>query len=244
MLRAAYPAIKQVDPAVPVLAGSLVGSNGVFLRALYAAGIKGYYDGLAVHFYNLTLGSVRAIHEMQLANGDATPLWLDEFGWSSCWPHRRVEQEQACVSPEVQAQNIANLFRSLARTPYVAADVLYKLQDSTREDFGVLTAGGARKPAFAALASVLAYPFGSPSRVTLSLQQRHGGVLASGSGPVGDYMQLEAFQGSTLRYQALFTLNRFNRYAIPLPAVLGTRGLTVRVYQYWAGRAGAAQRSI
>ena len=35
----------------PVLAGSLVGYNGVFLRALYAAGIKGYYDGLAVHFY-------------------------------------------------------------------------------------------------------------------------------------------------------------------------------------------------
>ena len=56
MLRAAYPAIKQANPSVPVLAGSLVGSNGVFLRALYAAGIKGYYDGLAVHFYNLTLG--------------------------------------------------------------------------------------------------------------------------------------------------------------------------------------------
>ena len=57
-----------------------------FLRALYAAGIKGYYDALAVHFYNLTLGSLRSIHEVQLANGDTTPLWLDEFGWSSCWP--------------------------------------------------------------------------------------------------------------------------------------------------------------
>ena len=44
------PAIKQANPSVPVLAGSLVGSNGVFLRALYAAGIKGYYDGLAVHY--------------------------------------------------------------------------------------------------------------------------------------------------------------------------------------------------
>ncbi len=74
MLRAAYPAIKQANPNVPVLAGSLVGSNGVFLRALYAAGIKGYYDGLAVHFYNLTLGSLRAIHEVQLANGDTKPL--------------------------------------------------------------------------------------------------------------------------------------------------------------------------
>ena len=46
ILRAAYPAIKQADPAMTVLGGSLVGSNGAFLSALYAAGIKGYYDGL------------------------------------------------------------------------------------------------------------------------------------------------------------------------------------------------------
>ena len=34
ILRAAYPAIKQADPACRCSAGSLVGSNGVFLRAL------------------------------------------------------------------------------------------------------------------------------------------------------------------------------------------------------------------
>jgi hypothetical protein len=244
VLRAAYTAIKQANAAVPVLAGSLVGSNGVFLRALYAAGIRGYYDGLAVHFYNLTLGSLRALREVQLANGDATPLWLDEFGWSSCWPQRKLEQEQACVSPGVQAQNITNLYRSLARTPYVAAEVLYKIQDSAREDFGVLSATGARKPAFAALARALANPFASPSPVTLTLRRRRGEVMASGGGPVGDYMELEALQGGALRYRALFTLNRFNRYSIPLPAALGTRGLVVRVYQYWAGKNRDAQRSI
>jgi polysaccharide biosynthesis protein PslG len=244
VLRAAYPAIKRVNPGVQVLAGSLVGSNGVFLRMLYAAGIKGYYDGLAVHFYELPLGALRAIHETQLANGDTTPLWLDEFGWSSCWPRQRTQQEQGCVTAGVQAQNITNLYRSLARTPYVAADLLYKLQDSPQEDFGVLSAGGARKPAFAALARALANPFGSPSKVTLSLRRRHGQVLASGEGPVGDYLQLEVLRGGALSYRALFTLNRFNRYAIDLPAVLGTRELTVRVLQYWAGSAGDAQLSI
>jgi hypothetical protein len=244
VLRAAYPAIKRANPNVKVLAGSLVGSNGVFLRALYAAGIKGYYDGLAVHFYNLTLGSLRAIHETQLANGDNTPLWLDEFGWSSCWPRQQVQQEQGCVSPKVQAANITNLYRSLARTPYIAAAVLYKLQDSQGENFGVLNTKGERKPAFAAFARVLANPFGSPTRVTLSLSHRHGGVLAKGEGPVGDYMRLEAFQGKVLRYRALFTLNRFNRYAIPLPQALGTSGLTVRVYQYWQGSGKDAQRGI
>ncbi len=244
VLRAAYPAIKQANPSVKVLAGSLVGSNGVFLRQLYAAGIKGYYDGLAVHFYTLTLGSLRAIHETQLANGDNTPLWLDEFGWSSCWPQQKTQQEQGCVSPQAQANDITNLYRSLARTPYVAAAVLYKLQDSAGENFGVLNTTGARKPAFAAFARVLANPFGSPTSVTLSLSRRHGGVLAKGEGPVGDYLQLEAFQGKVLRYKALFTLNRFNRYAIPLPRMLGTSGLTVRVYQYWQGSGKDAERSI
>jgi hypothetical protein len=244
ILRAAYPAIKQADAGVRVLGGSLVGSNGVFLRALYAAGIKGNYDGLAVHFYNLTLGSLRAIRETQVASGDNKPLWLDEFGWSSCWPHHRIQQEQACVSTRVQAANVTDLFRSLARTPYVAAEALYDLQGSAAEDFGVLNERGARKPAFKALSRVLVSPFASPSPITLRLGRRHGAVLASGSGPVGDYMQLEAFQGRTLRYKALFTLDRFNRYSIPLPSALGTSGLTVRVFQYWAGRSRATQRGI
>ena len=82
-----------------MLAGSLVGSNGLFLRALYAAGIKGYYDGLSVHFYNLTLASLRAIHEMQLANGDSKPLWLDEFGWSSCWPRTASSRNRPASRP-------------------------------------------------------------------------------------------------------------------------------------------------
>ena len=114
IVRAAYTAIKQADAAVPVLAGSLVGSNGVFLRALYAAGIKGYYDGLAVHYYSLVLASLRAIHEVQLANGDSRPLWLDEFGWSSCYPKQRIQEEQACVTARIQARTASRPARSSA----------------------------------------------------------------------------------------------------------------------------------
>ncbi len=244
VLRAAYPAIKQANPNVPVLAGSIVGANGVFLKALYAAGIKGYYDGLAVHYYTLTLASLRSIREVQTANGDTTPLWLTEFGWSSCWPRYRLQQEQACVTPQTQALNITNTFRSLARIPYIAAETLYQLQGSTAENFGALNANGTHKPAFGALARALASPFGPVSPVILSLRKRGGRVIASGSGPVGDYMELEAFRGSALRYRALFVLNRFNRYSLRLPSVLGTSGLRVRVYQYWAGLGKAAQRSI
>jgi hypothetical protein len=244
MLRAAYPAIKRANPSVSVLGGSLVGSNGAFLRALYAAGIKGFYDGLAVHFYNLTLASLRSIHETQLANGDSTPLWLDEFGWTSCWPRRKIQQEQGCVTAQTQATNILDTFHALSRVRYMAAAVLYKLLDSRNEEFGVVSVAGKHKRSFAAFKRVLVSPFGSVSRVTLGLSAIGGRVRASGSGPVGDFMELETFQGSVLRYRALFTLDRFDHYSISLPAVLGTHGLSVRVFQYGGGPSRAAQSSV
>jgi hypothetical protein len=243
LLRAAYPAIKAVDPSLPVLGGSIVGSNGAFLRLLYEKGMQGYYDGLAVHYYTLTLAAVRAIHEVQLANGDETPLWLDEFGWTSCLP-QSVEQEQACVTPQIQATNLANTFRALAQSSYVASAVDYKLQDSRDEDFGLLSSTGAREPSFKAFASALANPFGPISPVTLRLRHSGSKVIASGSAPVGDYLRLEVFRGKLLRYWEVFALNRYNDYSVTLPAVLGTHGLRVRVYQYWAGLAKAAQKKI
>ncbi|HWF31550.1 MAG TPA: glycosyl hydrolase [Solirubrobacteraceae bacterium] len=244
LLRGAYPAVKLANPQMPVLGGSIVGSNGIFLKALYAAGIKGYYDGLSVHFYTLTLGALRATHGVQLANGDHTPLWLNEFGWTSCWPRHKIQQEQGCVTQAVQAKNLTNTFRALARTSYVASEVVYKLQDSPLEEFGSVTARGAHKPAFSALSHVLVSPFGSPSPVKLSLRSRGGRVVVGGEAPVGDFMRLEAFQGKLLRYRATFELDRFNRFSIALPRVLGSHGLTVRVSQFWTGLAKAAQKTI
>jgi hypothetical protein len=244
VLRAAYSAIKRADPSVPVLGASIVGSNGAFLKALYAAGIKGYYDGLSVHYYNLVLASLRAIHQVQLANGDSKPVWLNEFGWSSCWPRWRIQQEQGCVTRRAQAANLADTFRSLARTPWVAAEVVYELQGTRAEDFGVFSETGARKLSFYSLRSVLVSPFGKPSPVTVHLSRRRGRLLASGSGPVGDYMQLEVLRSHTPLYRALFTLNRFNRYSIPLPRALGTGRLRVTVFQYWMGTARAASARL
>lgn len=243
LLAAAYAAVKQANPKVKVLGGSLVGSNGVFLKALYKAGIKGHYDGLAVHFYTLSLAALRETRAVQLANGDSTPLWLDEFGWPACWP-QRTDEEQACVTTAVQARNMTNLYRALARTSYVAAATMYDLQDNGPDSFGVLTTSGRHKPSYAALAGVLRSPIGQLSPVTLSLRRSGSHVVASGSGPVGDYMRLEAFRGSVLRFRAQFALDRFDRFRISLPSVLGTSGLRVRVYQEWSGVSRAAQRSI
>ncbi len=244
LLRAAYPAVKSAAPRITVLGGSLVGSNGNFLKALYAAGIKGYYDGLSVHFYNLTLGSLRSIRETQTANGDSKPLWLDEFGWTSCWPGRKIEQEQACVSTKVQALNLRNALREMDRAPYLAAATAYKLQDSRNESFGALSVSGARKPSFKALGEAFDRPSGPFSSVTLKLRRSGSHVVASGSGPVGDFMELEAFKGGKLRFRAVFIQNRFNEYSVGISSVLGTSGLKVRVYQLWTGPSRAAHRSI
>jgi hypothetical protein len=91
---------------------------------------------------------------------------------------------------------------------------------------------------------VFASPFGAVSPVTLKLRRQGKRVLAGGSGPPGDYLQLEAFRGTVLRYRSTFILNRFNRYSIHLPSVLGTSGLRVRVFQYQSNPAHGAQRSI
>ena len=64
----------------------------------------------------------------------------------------------------VQGENLVDIFRALARTPFVAADVVYELQGSQAEDFGALSATGARKPAFRALSRVMTSPFGKPVR--------------------------------------------------------------------------------
>jgi hypothetical protein len=57
-------------------------------------------------------------------------------------------------------------------------------------------------------------------------------------------MRVEVFQGSVLRFWAVFTLDNFNRYSFRLPPQLGTHGLTVRLYQYGAGPGRATQRHI
>jgi hypothetical protein len=197
-----------------------------------------------VHYYHLTLASLRSIREVQSANGDSRPLWLDEFGWTSCWPRRRTEQEQACVTTKTQARNLRDSVREMSSAPYIAAAMVYKLHDSGAEDFGMLSSAGSRKPAFKALGEAFDRPLGAVSPVTLSLRRRGASAIASGEAPVGDFMVLEAFQGGVLRYRAIFIQDRFDRFSISLPPVLGTSGLRVRVFQLWQGAGHATQRSI
>ena len=54
MLRAAYSSIKANDPDASVLGGSIVFYDGAFVDGMYAAGARGYFDGLAIHPYGFS----------------------------------------------------------------------------------------------------------------------------------------------------------------------------------------------
>ncbi len=145
------PAAKRGDSRLPVLGGSLVGADGRFLKALYAEGIRGHYDALSVHFYDLSLASIRSIRQVQRAAGDGKPLWLAEFGWTSCYPRRSSQGGHDCVTRERQARSLDDLLRGLRSTSYVQGTIVYNLRDDEGYDFGLVTRSGARKPAFAAV---------------------------------------------------------------------------------------------
>ncbi len=107
LLRLAYRAAKEADPAVEVLAAGLAptlappGSEWgmddlVFLQRMYDAGAAPFFDGLAIHAYGLTappddpadpeqINYARAalLREVMVRNGDAAkPAYVTEGGWN------------------------------------------------------------------------------------------------------------------------------------------------------------------
>ncbi|PTL58483.1 cellulase family glycosylhydrolase [Paraconexibacter algicola] len=233
LLKASYPLIRAAAPDVKVLGGAIVGANGAFLKALYANGAKGSYDALSVHYYDLVLASIRAIRETQRAAGDRAPLFLGEFGWTSCRP-KSTEGGHACVTQGVQAANLRDTFRLLRSASYVQGALVYNLRDTAQYRFGLLSTTQKRKLAFAAARTAFGGG-GTAARVTLRLRRSGGTVIASGSGPAGDALGLEVRQGGRLRYTATLRQARDRSYRVRLPRQLGTRGLQVRVRQFWSG---------
>ena len=104
MLRAVYPAIKSADPDVLVISAGMATTSGdggatsmndlEFIRRMYLAGAKGYFDVLGSHPY--AFGSSPELERddgiadflrpeeqraVMLEFGDDSPIWATEFGW-------------------------------------------------------------------------------------------------------------------------------------------------------------------
>lgn len=246
LVRTLYRPLKQAAPRVPVLAGSFVGLNGKWLRAMYAAGLKGHYDGLAVQFYSRTLYALRATRAVQRAYGDRKPLWLTEFGFTDCLRPGgpKVQIDQPCVSPAIAARGMSDVLAALRTKPWVAAAIQYSALDDRPGGytFGLADVNGRLKASFAAVRRVLTGRTRSPKRPTIRLRASRGQLVASGTASLTELLSVRVEQRGVLRLRATLLADRSNRWRIALPASLGTRGLTVRVSAGYTGRASARRR--
>jgi hypothetical protein len=234
LLKSAYAAVQQSSAPVPVLIGALVGAEGAFLKALYKDGVKGHYNGIAVDFYDLVLASLRAIHQVQVANGDRTPLWLEEFGWTTCSsPRSLAEQYFVCVSPQQQAQNLDDIVRGLAMVGWVQGMNVFTLRDNPSLHFGISGEDSSPKPAFDMLQQDWHGDPPRPRAMTLKLA-RHGRHMAlRGSAPVGDTIELTVKprgRGKAYKVNLRLTVNGTFSWGLPRPV---GRGWRVIAQQAW-----------
>ncbi len=159
MLKAAYQAVKAVDPDALVISGGLSttgdGSPTAmgdldFLQGMYDAGAQGYLDALGSHPYafghdpdyedpwGLSLSRVVQQREVMTNNGDAeTPMWITEAGWVLQTSWNLVEHEAIAVDQAQQAEYLARAYQKVqAEWPWVEAMFLFNLDFSSVPWYG------------------------------------------------------------------------------------------------------------
>lgn len=246
LTKAVYGPLKAIAPKLPVLTGSFVGSNGKWLQAMYDAGVKGHYDGLAVHFYDLPLYALKTTRAVQRRNHDTKPQWLTEFGWSSCYRKGGPAYllEHACLTTSGQARAVADTLRAVSRTSWVKAAILYTLRDeSTAYRFGLLDARGKSKPLLRTLTKLLRRPLKSAlPKPKLRLSVRKGRLVASGSASITDLYRLQVLGGG-VKYSATIRADRRGRFRVTLPSVMPHTGVKATVRSTWSSvRSARAHR--
>lgn len=172
VLRAAYGAIKAVDPAMPVVSGGLAFLNERlrpgsidapgFLARMYAAGARGAMDGIGIHPYSYPFDprpadsaftrNLDAVRRVRAAAGDdATRFWITEFGYHTGSP------VIGGVDRATQAVYVGSVVRRALALPDVSVALLQSLVDfgTNRnlldDSFGLVDVRLAPKPALAAV---------------------------------------------------------------------------------------------
>jgi len=191
-LKAAYTSIKQIDASATVISGGLASSSNAdgipqldYLRAMYAAGAKPYFDAIGYHpysypvpaSYNITWNawsqmgftaiSLRSI--MAASGDDAKQIWVTEYGAPTGGPSTEASSQDYHlndspdhVTEEFQAQIAADVIRSAHNAPWIGPLFWYGYRDegtstdSNENFFGLIRADGSPKPAYEALKQAIA----------------------------------------------------------------------------------------
>lgn len=127
-LKAAYTAIKEVNPEAVVISGGIAPENPVgWLEGMYENGAKGYFDSFGYHPYtqpgpptNENFTVMRRLHEIMVENGDAGEIHATEVGWPTDGPDSVSEADQAnyirqvfeaALTPEYRFLTVACIYR-------------------------------------------------------------------------------------------------------------------------------------
>jgi hypothetical protein len=178
-LKAAYASIKRADRSAFVLSGGLApevndGTNInaiTFLQDMYAHGAKGSFNAVGYHPYSYPalpdsyqswsgwsqMGQTRpSIRSVMTSHGDGRKqVWITEVGAPSGGPDR--------VSQAAQGADLSQAIANTRKTSWIGGLYLYSWQDEgtsqvTDENwFGLVTAAGAHKAAYAAVAAALGH---------------------------------------------------------------------------------------
>lgn len=224
LLRAAYPAVKTADPDAEVVLGGLTGNDYEYLAQLYDHGAKGSFDAVAVHTDTICdvispyeylrndprgpypgqlnrwafLG-YRTVHEVMLAHGDNSPIWMTELGWSTysgvCNSGAWAGKKAGGVTPQQQATFLLQAYHCLAQDPYVQVGIWFGLQDTEpfdnpRNRYGLLDSTLNRKPSYEALSEYahngdrLTEPCGNFNGPTIALIAPKQGAHYMGTLPI------------------------------------------------------------
>ncbi len=172
LLEAAYPRIKEADPATLVIggalgtgatSGSLTTDPVTFLNGMYAAGVAGSFDAVSFHPYQFTrqfsegrgvadapLGQADRMHQAMADHGDGgKQIWATEYG-----------EPTSMVDGPTQAAFIDDMLSTWRALPYAGPAFVYTTRDrnsagsTAAETFGVYRTDWSPKPAAGVIADL------------------------------------------------------------------------------------------
>ncbi len=157
-----------------------------FLAAVYRSGGRGYFDAVGDHPYTFPLSPAanaddawtqmaaasHSLRSLMLANGDgAKKIWITEFGAPTGGPgpvatlqNQNLAASPYVVDPALQAKILTDAIRLYRTYTWAGPFFYYTYQDpgtdpSTNENFfGLVTAAGGGKPAYAVFQAAAAQP--------------------------------------------------------------------------------------
>lgn len=143
MLQAGYTGVKAGNPNALVVGGALSDqptqqlvinapcgtftetdiAADEFLRSMYGAGAKGFFDVLSLHVYG-DPAIIDRVRQVMIENGDDKPIWITEFGYQTC------PAGPSCVTYAEQATQTLAAISAFRSRPFVQRLFYYMLNDN------------------------------------------------------------------------------------------------------------------